>query len=398
MKVEDVRNDIPILSKVIYLDNAATTPTPEPVIHSMLEFFREYSANVGRGAHHLTEEATMKYEEAREKIARFINAEKGEIVFTKNTTEAINLVANGLEWKEKDEVITTVIEHHSNLLPWQRLNKKNKIKLNVVNSRKDGMVDVGEIEREINDNTKLIAITHISNVFGSIQEVKEIGKLCKNEGILFLIDGAQSVGHIDVDVKEIGCDFYAISGHKGLLGPQGTGALYCRKSILEELEPLNLGGGTVHSVSLYDYKLIEVPQRFESGTPNIPGIIGLGRAIDYVSEIGVNKIEKREKKLTKQLTEELESTDKIELYCPVKEENRSGVISFNVGNLSPHDVAIMLDEVENIIVRSGHHCAMPSMELLGVDGTVRVSVHYYNTEEEINVFLDIVKKIAKSFS
>ncbi len=398
MRVEEVRNDIPLLSRVIYLDNAATTPTPEPVIHSMLEYFREYSANVGRGAHHLTEEATLKYEDTRDKIARFINASREEIVFTKNTTEGINLVANGLNWKEKDEVITTVIEHHSNLLPWQRLYKKNKIKLKVVNSRKDGMVDVNKIEKEINENTKLIAITHVSNVFGSIQEVEEIGKICREKDILFLIDGAQSVGHMSVNVKNIGCDFYAISGHKGLLGPQGTGALYCRKDKLEELEPMNLGGGTVHSVSNYDHKLVEIPQRFEPGTPNIPGVIGLGRAVEYISAIGLNKIEKREKKLKNQLTEGLESMDRVELYYPNEEKSRSGVISFNVKNLSPHDVAIMLDEVENIIVRSGHHCAMPSMELLGVEGTVRVSFHYFNTEEEINILLDIVKKIARSFS
>ena len=393
--VDDVRADIPFLrTGVIYLDNAATTPTPEPVIDAMLEYYREFSANVGRGLHRAARRATDKFEEAREKIARVINASGEEIVYAKNTTEAINIVAQGLDLKQGDKVITSVFEHHSNLIPWQRLKQERGVELEIVGSSKECLLNPSEFVAAIDKRTRLIATHHVSNAMGSIQPVEEIGKLAREFGVLYLLDAAQSVGHIPVDVRKIGCDFLAAPGHKGLLGPQGTGFLYANAEIIDELKPLLVGGGIVEEVELQNSKLLGPPQLFDAGTPNIPGIIGLGRSCDYVLEIGIKKIEERERKLTEQMLK-IGDIGLLEIYGPHNLTRRGGLVSFNVKGLGHHDVAAMLDELAKIAVRSGHHCAQPTMRHLGIDGTVRASVHYFNLEQEVEKFVEVVEQIAR---
>jgi len=392
--VEEVRADIPFLrTGIIYLDNAATTPTPEPVIDAMLEYYREYSANVGRGLHRATKRATEEFEAAREKIAKVIGAKADEIAYTKNTTEAINIVARGLVFKKGDKIITSLFEHHSNLLPWQRLEQEKGVRLEIVGSSKECLLDPVDFEAAIDKSTRLIATHHVSNAIGSIQPVEEIGKLARERGVLYLVDAAQSVGHMPVDVRKIECDFLAAPGHKGLLGPKGTGFLYAREDKIGELKPLITGGGIVEDVGLHNSKLLGPPQLFDAGTPNIPGIIGLGRACEYVMDIGIEKIAERERKLTARMLE-IGDFSKVEIYGPLGPNQRGGVVSFNIEGLGPHDVASMLDELAKIAIRSGHHCAQPTLRHLKVNGTARASVHYFNLEQEIEKFIEVVGQIA----
>ncbi len=393
--VEEVRAEIPFLrTGTIYLDNAATTPTPQPVIDAMLEYFSEYSGNIGRGLHRVTRRASEAFENTREKLARVINAKPDEIAYTKNTTEAINIVAHGLKLRKGDKVVATVLEHHSNLLPWQRLERERGVKLELIQASRECMIDPAAVEAAIDDKTRLIATHHVSNAVGSIQPVEEIGKLARERGVLYLIDAAQSVGHMPVDVRKLGCDFLAAPGHKGLLGPQGTGFLYAREDHLAELEPLLVGGGVVELVEEHKYDLVKPPQIFDAGTPNIPGFIGLGRACEYVLDIGAEQIAKRERKLTEQMLD-ISGFERVEVYGPRELKRRGGVVSFNVSGLGHHDVASMLDELARIAVRSGHHCAQPTMRHLGVEGTVRASVHYYNLEQEIEKFTTTLEQIAR---
>ncbi|MEM3452399.1 MAG: cysteine desulfurase [Candidatus Hadarchaeum sp.] len=393
--VDEVRADIPFLrTGIIYLDNAATTPTPEPVIEAMLSYYHEFSANVGRGLHRATRRATEEFEAAREKVARVIGAKPSEIIFTKNTTEAINIVARGLDLKKGDKVITSLFEHHSNLLPWQRLEKERGVRLEVVGSSKECLLDPVEFEVAMDKNTRLITTHHVSNAIGSIQPVEEIGKLARDHEVLYLVDAAQSVGHMPVDVRRIGCDFLAAPGHKGLLGPQGTGFLYAREDKIFELEPLLTGGGIVEDVELHGAKLVDPPQLFDAGTPNIPGIIGLGKACEYVMDIGIDKIAEREKKLTERMLV-IGKYSQVEVYGPMNLNRRGGVVSFNISGLGPHEVASMLDELAKIAIRSGHHCAQPTFRHLKINGTARASVHYFNLETEVEKFVELVGQIAR---
>ncbi|MGQ9788264.1 MAG: cysteine desulfurase, partial [Candidatus Hadarchaeaceae archaeon] len=338
--------------------------------------------------------ATEEFEATREKVARVIGAKPNEIIFTKNTTEAINIVARGLNLKSGDKVVTSLFEHHSNLLPWQRLEKQRGVKLEVVGSSEECLLDSAEFEATVDQKTCLIAIHHVSNAIGSIQPVEEIGKLARDNEVLFLVDAAQSVGHMPVDVRRIGCDFLAAPGHKGLLGPQGTGFLYVSEDRISELEPLLTGGGIVEDVELHSSKLVDPPQRFDAGTPNIPGIIGLGRACEYVMDIGIDKIAERERKLTERMLE-IGKNRRVKVYGPKDLERRGGVVSFNISGLSHHEVASMLDELAKIAVRSGHHCAQPALRHLRVNGTARASVHYFNLESEIEKFVEVVRQIAR---
>jgi len=393
--VDTVRSDMPFLrTGVIYLDNAATTPTPKPVIEAMCGYYDEYSANVGRGLHRSAKRASEAFESSREKIARVINAKPGEIAYTKNTTEAINIVAQGLGLKKGDKVITSIFEHHSNLLPWQRLERERGVKLDVIGSSKECLLDTSEFEATIDKSTRLIATHHVSNSMGSIQPVEEIGKIARENGALYLVDAAQSVGHLPVDVRKIGCDFMAAPGHKGLLGPKGTGFLYASEGNVSELEPLLVGGGIVEDVGPHSSKLIESPQLFDAGTPNIPGIIGLGAACDYVMDIGVGRVSERERKLT-ELMLKIGDIGQVEIYGPVDLARRGGVVSFNIEGIGPHDAASMLDELANIAIRSGHHCAQPTMRHLRVNGTARASVHYFNLENEVEKFVEVVGQISR---
>jgi cysteine desulfurase/selenocysteine lyase len=396
--VNQVRAEIPFLNTgIIYLDSAATTPTPQPVLDAMLEYFKEYGANIGRGLHRAAKQATEAFEASRGKIAKTIGAKPGEIAYAKNTTEALNVVAQGLGLKRGDKVVATVLEHHSNLLPWQRLERTRGIKLELVPATPDCLIEPQSIEDAIDDRTRLVTLHHVSNAIGSIQSIAEIGKIAKEHNVLFSVDAAQAVGHMPVDVARIGCDFLAAPGHKGLLGPQGTGFLYVREDRQKELEPLLLGGGIVETVEEHSCELVEFPQIFDAGTPNIPGIIGLGRAAEYVLEIGLEEIAKRERDLVEKMLE-IKEIDGAQVYGPENLQRRAGVVSFNIEGIEHHEVATMLDEVAGIATRSGHHCAAPAMRHLGVEGTVRASVHYFNLEDEVHKFVETVGQVARDFS
>jgi len=379
-----VREDFPVLKEVVYLDNTATTQTPIPAVEAMVDYFYRYAGNHGRGAHRLARETTNHYEDARETVARFLSAEPSKTIFMKNTTEGINLIANSYPWEAGDHIVTTLLEHHSNLLPWLRLQKKG-VNVTVVNPDSMGIIDISTIENAFTEKTKLVAITQISNVFGSTQDVKGVTKIAHRNGIKVLIDGAQSAGHMPVNLKDLDCDFFATAGHKGLLGPQGTGVLYIKEP--ETLESASVGGGTVSDVSGYTYVLEPSPACFEAGTPNIPGVIGLGRAVEYVEKIRVSEIEKYEIKLSREAAKRLSELEHVEVYGP---EDRIGIVPFNVKGLHAHDVALILDQTRKICVRSGHHCAIPITRFLKVDGTVRASFALYNTREEVDLLVNAV--------
>jgi len=400
--VRKIREDFPILkSGVIYLDSTASSLTPEPVLQRMVEFYREYRANVERGVHRLAVKASEEYERARAKVADFINAKSdSEIVMTRNTTEGINLVASGLEWRKGDKIVTSVLEHHSNFIVWLRVRDKCSVKLEVVMPRKPvvkGLLHPADFEKVVDDKTRLVALTHVSNVLGVITPVKEIAEIAHAHGALVLIDGAQSVPHMRVDVQKLGCDFLAFSGHK-MCAPTGSGVLYMRGEVQKEVEPVFIGGGTIEEVGVDHYRLEEGPGRFEAGTPDVAAALGLGAAVDYLNKIGMENIERHEKMLTKQMYDGLTGIPKVDVYGP-EPELRVGIIPFNVADLNPHDVALALDVSANIMVRSGHHCAQPlSKVVIGKPGTVRASAYIYNTKEEIKKMVSAVKEIAETLA
>ncbi len=392
---EDVRKDIPLTREVIYFDNTATSLTPIPVIEAMDEYYLKYRANVHRGVHRLSQKATHEYEESREIVAKFIGAKFEEIVFTKNTSESLNMAALGLEgvFKKGDKIVTTPYEHHSDLLPWQRLAERLGLKLEFIEGDDEGNLDLADAEKKIK-GAKLIAVQHVSNALGVIHEVEELGRMAKEEGAIFVVDAAQSVGHMEVDVNKLHADFLAFSGHKGPLGPTGIGVLYIREEFFDTFEPPLIGGGTIEDVSLGEYTLTQPPERYEAGTPNIGGAIGLAAGIKYVEKIGLDKIERQEHKLVKRITEGLTELE-VPWYGPRDLKKHAGVVSFNVPPLHPHDVAAVLDE-HKIMVRSGHHCALPVMKKLGINGTVRASFHVYNSLEEVETFLSVMEELVKS--
>jgi cysteine desulfurase/selenocysteine lyase len=385
--VYSVREDFPVLKDVIYLDSAATTQTPVPAVEAMVEFFYKYAGNHGRGAHRLARETTNRYEDARETVADFLNVDASKTIFTRNATESINIVSRGFPWKSGDNVIVTLVEHHSNLLPWMRL-KEIGVELNIVKPDITGIVDPDDIASAIDDRTRLVSVNHISNVFGSVQDIGSIIKIAHDHDVKVLVDGSQSAGHMPLNVKSMDPDFFVTPGHKGLLGPQGTGVLFMKDP--GEIEPVFLGGGMVNSVTEFGYVPEVSPTKFEAGTPNIPGVIGLGRAVEYVRDLGVSYIEKHEISLARDAAKRLSELDAVDVYGP---EERSGVVPFNIRGMNSHDVAMILDQTKAICVRSGYHCAMPSINFLGVDGTVRASFGLYNTEEEVDMLVDTVSKI-----
>ncbi len=401
LDVEKVRQDFSILkSNIVYLDNAASSLTPEPVIQEMLEFYHNYRANVERGIHRLSQKASEEYEKAHAKVADFINAEsETEIILTRNATEAINLVANGLNWKKGDKIITSLIEHHSNFIVWLRLKKRYGVDVEIVRPNREGLFNIADFEKAIDDKTRLVALTHVSNVLGVKTPVEEVAKIAHDHDAHLLVDGAQSVPHLKVDVQKIGCDYLAFSGHK-MLGPTGVGVLYARKELLDNLEPLSIGGGTIADVGLDYYTLSESPMRFEAGTPAIAEAIGLGAAVDYLKEVQLENIEVHERTLVKRMYQGLADIPSVEVYGPKKVEQRTGIVSFNVGDLNPHDVALALDVSADIMVRSGHHCCIPlNKELLKrPEGTVRASLYLYNTETEVEKLISTVDEIARSLA
>lgn len=389
--VDAVRRDFPILGDIIYLDNAATGFSPEPVIRAMNEFEHRYRANVGRGVHRLTRIATQRYWHAHEKVAGFIGAKGGVTVFTKNTTEAVNMVAAGLPWKTGDRVITTILEHHSNLLPWRNL-KERGVALDLIGIHPDYSLDLAALEAAITPATRLVAVTHASNVLGVVTPVAEIARICHDHGARLLVDGAQSVPHMPMDISRLGCDFFAFSGHK-MLGPTGTGVLWMQEPCLA---PFIVGGGMVEAVTADGYTAAEGYQRYEAGTPNIAGGIGLGAAADYLAGLGMEKIRAHEEHLTARLVSGLKRVKGVRVYAAEPPVERIGVVSFTVGGLHPHEVAQQLDESADILVRSGFHCCQPLMERLGLaDGTVRASLGLFNTEEEIDMLVATLDEMTR---
>ena len=413
--IEKIRADFPILKRrvyghdLVYFDNAATSQKPNQVITAIADYYQNHNANVHRGVHKLSEEATELYEEARKKVADFINGgDKRQIVFTRNATEAINLAAYswGRENISKgDEILLTEMEHHSNLVPWQILANEVGAKLRFIPINEKGELKIqhSELRNYLSNKTKLVALTQVSNVLGKINPVKEIVEQVKtyNPSIKVLIDGAQAIPHLPVSVQTLGCDFYCFTGHK-MLGPTGIGVLWTKKELLEVMPPLFGGGDMILEVSLEKASYNYVPWKFEAGTPNVAGAVGLAAACDYLAKIGMKKVREHEKELTKYALEKLRTVKNLVVYGPEKIEKRSGVISFSIVDtkgkvaIHPHDLASILDG-EGIAVRSGHHCAQPLMKVLNIPAATRVSFHLYNTKEEVDKLIPAIEKAKKTF-
>lgn len=373
-----------------YFDSAATSLTPKPVLAKMQEYYENYRANIHRGAHRFTRKASEEYEAVYGKLAKFFNADPQEFTGVRNTTEAINGVALGLDWKHGDEVIVTDLEHHSNLLPWLRL-KKLGVTVKVLESDAQGRLDPQKLKPLLSKKTKLVAFTACSNVLGGKVAIHDLAKAAKGAGALVLVDAAQYVGHHPVDLKALPIDFLAFSGHK-CFGPTGIGVLFHRKSA--PLEPWFVGGGTIRTASLQDYQLLGHRERFEAGTPAIAEWIGLGAAIDFINKIGYTEIEAHDQKLVKAMLKAFPENPKAKLYGETDEKGKScALFAFNVGKLPHHEAAVMLDQM-GFALRSGHHCAMPLTKKLGVEGTVRASLHLYNTEEQAAKFSQALAKIS----
>ncbi|MGI9535169.1 MAG: aminotransferase class V-fold PLP-dependent enzyme [Thermodesulfobacteriota bacterium] len=394
-----IRSEFPLFkSKIngktpVYFDSAATSLKPKTVIDALNNYYQNLSSNIHRSANTLSHESSLLYDNAHEKIAAFIGAENWrDIVFTRNATESINLVAYswGLQnLKENDEILISVMEHHSNIVPWQMLEKVKGVKIKYLDVNEDGTLKLEELPKLLTDRTKLVGIIHASNVLGTVNPVKEIVKEAKKVGALVLVDAAQSVPHIKIDITDIGCDFLVGSGHK-MVGPTGIGFLYGREELLDNMQPFLYGGDMIETVTLEKSTWNELPWKFEAGTPNIAGGIGLGAAVDYLNEIGLENISKYEKELLTYALDKLTEYPWIKVYGP-EELERIGVISFNVDGVHPHDVSWILDN-EGIEVRSGNHCAQPLMRRLGIENAVRVSFYVYNTKEEIDKLIDTLIK------
>lgn len=398
IEVEKIREDFPILKnkKIIYFDNACTTLKPSQVIDAIVDYYTNYTSCAGRSIHKLATRTTEEFEKSREKVSRFINSKKSEeIIWTKNTTEAINLVANSFKFDSGDEVITTNLEHSSGLLPWQFLAKKEIINLDFVMSNSEGEFDSTNFEEKINKKTKLISVIFSSNVTGTKVPLEEIIKIAHEHDVAVLADGAQAVPHFPVDVRKLDVDFLAFSAHK-MCGPTGIGCLYGKEELLRRMSPFILGGETIIDADLNSHVLDDIPHKFEGGIQNYAGAIGFGAAVDYLTRIGMKNIEEYEKSLTKMLTEDLTDIPNLNMIGPKDWRKRSAIASFNIKGMDPHDVAILLDE-ENIAVRSGMHCAYPFHKFINEKkGSVRASLYFYNTKEEIRIFIEKLKKIAKT--
>jgi len=403
--VDLVRRDFPILKRtvhgrpLVYLDNAATTQKPRAVIDALVHYYENYNANIHRGLHTLSEEATARYEEVRLKVARFIGAPAPEgIVFTRNATESINLVAHA--WGRKylhggDEILLSVMEHHSNLIPWQLLARATGAKLRFVDIDDEGRLLWDDFERLIGPRTRLVSVTHMSNVLGTINPVKDIVELAHTRGALVLVDGAQSVPHLPVDVQALGCDFLAFSAHK-MLGPTGVGVLYARRELLEEMDPFLGGGEMISRVLLEEATWNEVPWKYEAGTPNIADVIAFGAAIEYLEGLGMDAVRAHEKEITARALEALAAVPQVVIYGPRDVEARGGVVAFNLGDLHPHDLGTVLDRY-GVAVRAGHHCAQPLMRRLGCVATARASFYVYNRLDEVDVLIEGVREAARFF-
>ncbi len=403
MDVSRVRLDFPILSRgdgrpLIYLDSAATSQKPNPVIEAMDRFYREYNANVHRGIYSISIEATEAYEAARRKVASFINASPREIVFVRGTTEALNLLAYswGLRRVGRDGLaLLTEMEHHSNIVPWQIVSRIAGFKVSYLPFTADGYLDYSQLESYWGAGLRVFSFTYASNVLGTINDVRKLSRFAHEEGAIAVVDAAQAAPHMRIDVKELDCDFLAFSGHK-MLGPTGIGVLYGRRELLEEMEPFMGGGEMIKEVRLTGATWNDVPWKFEAGTPNIAGAIGLGAAVDYLNGLGMDNIRSHEMLLTKHALELLSEIPHLRIYGPADYRDRCGLISFNLADIHPHDLATFLDR-EGICVRAGHHCAMPIHTKLGLSATTRASFHVYNSLDEVEALAEALRKALRYF-
>ncbi|MBC1589206.1 cysteine desulfurase [Listeria welshimeri] len=403
--IQKIRADFPILDQEInekplaYLDNAATSQKPKQVIEALTHYYEFDNANVHRGVHTLAARATDAYESARVKVAKFIHArEVAEIIFTRGTTSAINLVVDSYaeaNIEAGDEIVISYLEHHSNLIPWQQLAKRKGAVLKYIELEEDGTISVEQAKKTIGEKTKIVALAHVSNVLGTITPIKEIAAIAHKFGAVILVDGAQAVPHMEVNVVDLDADFYAFSGHK-MMAPTGIGALYGKRELLDAMEPTEFGGEMIDFVELYDSTWKELPWKFEAGTPIIGGAIALGAAIDYLAEVGLANIHAHEQELVGYAIEEMSKIDGITIYGPKDASKRCGLVTFNLEGAHPHDIATILDE-DGIAIRAGHHCAQPLMKWLDVSSTARASFYIYNTKEEIDALIDGLKLTKEYF-
>jgi cysteine desulfurase / selenocysteine lyase len=403
MNVQEVRQLFPILDQevngkpLVYLDSAATSQKPLPVIEALNQYYRGYNSNVHRGVHTLGTKATDAYEGAREKVRKFINAKSTqEIIFTRGTTTALNTVAASYgraNLREGDEIVITYMEHHSNIIPWQQVAKYTGATLKYIPLQEDGSISLEDVKKTVTPNTKIVSVMQVSNVLGAINPIKQIAQIAHQNGAVMVVDAAQSAPHMKVDVQDLDCDFLAFSGHK-MCGPTGIGVLYGKRSLLEQMEPVEFGGEMIDFVGLYESTWKELPWKFEGGTPIIAGAIGLGAAIDFLEQIGLENIMAYEHQLAQYALEQLSAIEGLTIYGP---KERAGLVTFNIDNVHPHDVATVLD-AEGIAVRAGHHCAQPLMKWLHVSATARASFYLYNTEEDIDRLVAALKKTKEYFS
>ncbi|BCA84930.1 cysteine desulfurase [Enterococcus saigonensis] len=402
---QKLRQDFPILHQLvndeplIYLDNAATTQKPEAVLAKLAAYYHQDNANVHRGVHTLAERATQSYEGAREKVRAFINAkETAEILFTRGTTTSLNWIARSFGdkfVKAGDEIVISYMEHHSNIIPWQQLAQQKNAKLVYIDITPEGYLDLADAKRKIGPKTKIVAIAHVSNVLGGINPVEELITLAHENDAVMVIDGAQAAPHMKVDVQQLNVDFYAFSGHK-MCGPTGIGVLYGKRKWLDQMEPVEFGGEMIDFVNLYDSTWKELPWKFEAGTPNIAGGIGLGAAVDYLSAIGMDEIHDYEQSLVDYVMPKLKAIEGVTVYGPQDPKDHTGVIAFNIDGLHPHDVATALD-MEGVAVRAGHHCAQPLLKYMNVPATARASFYFYNTKKDADRLIDAIHKTKEFF-
>jgi len=403
--VESIRADFPILGRqihgrrLVYLDNAATTQKPEAVINTLSTYYRETNANIHRGLHTLSEEATTQYEGVRGKVARFIGAESGEqIIFTRNATESLNLIAQA--WGRKnltpgDEILLSEMEHHSNLVPWFLIAQQTGAVIRHIPITDDGFLDMRNIADRFTAKTRIVSLTHISNVLGVINPIAEFSDLAHRAGAIMVVDAAQSAPHTRVDVKELNADFLALSAHK-MLGPTGVGVLYGRGPLLEEMDPFLGGGDMIRTVSLDSATWNDLPWKFEAGTPNIADVIAFGAAIDYLQNLGMDAVRRHEVELTAYTLDRMREISGVEIYGPPQAEQRAGVISFNLAGLHSHDLGTFMD-MRGIAIRAGHHCAQPLMERLGQEATARASLYLYNDRDDIDALIDGLQAARRFF-
>jgi cysteine desulfurase/selenocysteine lyase len=398
MDIKDIRSQFPILDQqvngrpLVYLDSAATSQKPIRVIETLERYYKEYNSNVHRGVHTLGTRATDGYEGARDKVRKFINASSTEeIIFTRGTTTALNTVATSYAretLKSGDEIVITYMEHHSNIIPWQQVAKKTGAILKYLPLQEDGSISLEEAKKTITSDTKIVSIMHVSNVLGTINPIKELAEIAHQQGAIIVVDGAQSTPHMKIDVQDLNCDFFAFSAHK-MCGPTGIGVLYGKKHLLESMEPVEFGGEMIDFVELQDSTWKELPWKFEAGTPIIAGAIGLGAAIDFLEEIGLDNIHAHDKKMAQYASEQMATIEGIKIFGP---KDRTGLVTFTIDDVHPHDVATVLD-ADGIAVRAGHHCAQPLMKWLKVSATARASFYLYNSEDEID---ELVKGLIKT--